>query len=363
MKKQIILFSFIALIALPAWGSDERAGEYEKRADALHARIFSIDTHTDAPTGYCYPGKSRLAIGQVTAEKMREGGLDAAVYSIYYGGKQSCDSTRTEAMAYYDKTYELLMAYMEEHPEYEMARTADDLLRIKKDGRAAFLLGMENGYQLGTDISRIEKLYNGGLRVITFCHNYTQDICDSSTDTLKRWHGLSPFGIEVVAECNRLGIVVDLSHGATESLLDAIHYSKVPVICSHSAVWNIKQIPRNLRDPEIKALAESGGLIQITTGRWCQSNLPKEEVDIEILCDHIVYARSLAGIDHIGFGSDFDGGGGQVGFEDASFCKKLSIALMKRGWSDEDLEKFWGGNFLRVLKEVEEFSRSQGVSK
>ncbi|MDP3398742.1 MAG: membrane dipeptidase, partial [Bacteroidales bacterium] len=180
--------------------------------------------------------------------------------------------------------------------------------------------------------------------------NLNNDICDASMDKASEHNGLSAFGKEVVKEMNRLGIIIDVSHASVKTVLDVVKLSKYPVMASHSGVYSLKNHNRNLRDHEMKAIAQAGGLIQIATGRFFLSELPKDSVTVSHIADHIDYARSLVGIDHIGLGTDFDGGGGVVGLENVSKMKNLTIELLRRGYTPEDLEKFWGANFIRFLK-------------
>jgi microsomal dipeptidase-like Zn-dependent dipeptidase len=152
---------------------------------------------------------------------------------------------------------------------------------------------------------------------------------------------------------NRLGIIVDCSHASASTLYDCLELSTAPVICSHSCVYAIKDHPRNLTDEEIKAIAAKGGVIQVTSGRWALSWQPHAQVNIGCFCDHVEYIRNLVGVEYVGIGTDFDGGGGMNELEDASKMKMITVELMRRGWTDRELELFWGGNFLRVMRAVE----------
>ncbi|MDD3522906.1 MAG: membrane dipeptidase, partial [Bacteroidales bacterium] len=164
--------------------------------------------------------------------------------------------------------------------------------------------------------------------------------------------GLSPFGYQVIQEMNRLGMIVDVSHASRKTCLQAVQASRTPVMASHSGVYNLKETPRNLTDEEILAIAGKGGLIQISIGRYFLSYQPKAEVGLEHLLEHIKYVIDLAGIDHVGIGSDFDGGGGIVGVEDMGKMKAITRALLEQGYSEGDIGNLWGGNVLRLMEEV-----------
>ena len=350
MNRILLLVTAFLTSVFVSYGQDS----YSKRADKLHDKILSVDTHTDAPLVLCHPEKNKAA--QITAANMKAGRLDAAVFALYHG-KSTRDSVgRKKALDYFLSEYDLLQKYMSHHQdEFRLAKSSDDLLRIKKDGKSAYIIGMENGSQLGYDLANVEKFYNLGLRIITLCHNYSNDLCDSSKDDAI-WGGLSDYGEKVVAEMNRLGIIVDVSHAASATVYDCAKVSKTPIIASHSCAYAIKANSRNLKDDEMRAIASTGGLVQVTTYTGFLSYLPKKDVGIKAICDHIEHVRKVVGIDHVGIGTDFDGGGGVVNMEDASKMKNISIELMRRGWSDSDLEKFWGGNFLRVLRQIEEYA-------
>lgn len=323
------------------------------KADSLHRVIFSIDTHNDNAIFANHPDAEDYSVdkGQVSFPMMKQGGLDAAVFAIYLGQKGRTEDSLKMATEYAIREITLFKKYVAAHgDEAEIAYTADDFLRIKKSGKSAVMLGIENGYALGKDIKNVQMFYDMGVRVITLCHNYDNDVCDASRYTKGEWGGLSPFGEEVVREMNRLGMVIDVSHASTETLYDCVKLSTAPVVATHSGVYAIKNHPRNLTDKEMLALSENGGLVQLATGRFFLSNLPKKEVTVKHLVDHIDYAKRLVGADHIGIGTDFDGGGGVVGLENVSKMKNITIEMLSRGYTDEEIKMFWGDNFLRVLR-------------
>jgi membrane dipeptidase len=283
-----------------------------------------------------------------------------------------------------------------------LATTPEDAYRIEKEGKRAAFIGMENGYPIGKDLSLIGEYYDKGVRYITFCHSRDNDICDSSTDTADpEDNGLSEFGKEVVAECNRLGIMIDISHASEKSFFDIIETTKAPIIASHSSARALCDHPRNLTDEQLKALAENGGVIQIcfvysfikeqppnperdaalkalrekygsrrdirdeaeraklyAEYEAIFEKYPGEKTTLEELVDHIDHVVALIGVDHVGIGTDFDGGGGVEGCNDVSEMPNVTEELLRRGYSEEDIRKIWGGNIMRVLSRVIEVSQA-----
>jgi microsomal dipeptidase-like Zn-dependent dipeptidase len=235
----------------------------------------------------------------------------------------------------------------------EIAYSADDLLRIKAAGKRAVLLSLENGYMLGKDIKNVEMFYNLGIRLITLCHFGDNDVCDSANGSKDEWGGLSPFGVEVVKEMNRLGMIIDLSHCSRTTVYDCIKLSKAPIVASHSGVYNYKAIPRNLTDPEMLKIAAKNGYIGLPAGRYFLSHKPKKELSVANIIDHVDYVKNLLGKEYIGIGTDFDGGAGVPGFENMSKMKEITKEMLRRGYTDEEIECFWGKNFIRVFKAVE----------
>ena len=257
-------------------------------------------------------------------------------------------------------------------------------------------IGVENGYPIGHDLGMIQEFYDLGARYITLCHTRNNDICDSSTDKKGPDHdGLSEFGEEVVQEMNRIGMIVDVSHISDSAYYDVLKTSKAPVIASHSSVRAICDNPRNFSDDMLYALKENGGVIQIcilsdyvktpppyperdsafaalrekynhfeglseeeyhkAVMEWRETDkkYPKELATVSDVVDHIEYVINKIGVDYVGIGTDFDGGGGVNGCKDVSEMKNITIELLKRGYTKEDIKKIWGENFLRVFREVE----------
>ena len=354
MMNKICLFAAAALLALPGFAAqqDDDAA-LERRAQRLHDKILSIDTHTDTALELV---RDSVDLSRVQADfaKLREGRVDCCFYPIFVDQGPLDDASRQKAYEWTVGKMKAIRAYIEARPrEARIALTADDIVRNKKRHRLSLVMGIENGYPIGKDLAKLQKFYDLGARIITLSHNYDNDICDASRYPQHTWGGLSPFGKELVREMNRLGMIVDCSHASTETLYDCLALSTAPVICSHSCVYTIKDHPRNLTDDEIRAIAAKGGVIQVTTGRWALSWLPHAEVNVGTFCDHVEYIRNLVGVEYVGIGTDFDGGGGMNGLEDASKMKDITVELLRRGWTDRELELFWGGNFLRVMRAVE----------
>jgi len=410
---------FILTTALSAIGLSATAGlkspmffisednKLKKRAQKIHTKILTLDSHCDTPLNLVYR-KLNLAERhdahksgtKVDYPRMKEGGLDASFFAVFLGqGKRDAESNKKvkeKALT----IFEAIHKSVKENPDLvELATNYDDAHRIEKLGKRAIYIGIENGYPIGMDIKNIEEFYKLGARYITLCHSSNNDICDSSTDEDGAEHdGVSKFGKEVVKEMNRLGIMVDISHVSDKSFYDAVKLSKTPVIASHSSARAICDHPRNMTDDMLKTLAENGGVAQLcvlnsyiktppenpereaaldalrkkynnfkdltdeesanATKDWhkFQKDFPEKLATVADAVDHIDHMVKVAGIDHVGIGTDFDGGGGIDGFFDISEAGNLTYELVKRGYSKKDIGKIWGGNFLRVFKQVQEYA-------
>jgi len=370
-----------------------------KKADKIHEAVLTVDTHTDTPLRFNRPG---FDIGKWNDEgcvdfpRMKAGGLNAVFFAVYVGQGPRTEEGNANAYNRAVNMYEAVHANVNKYPEMaEIALTPGDAYRLKKEGKLAIYIGMENGYPLAKDLSRIEEFYNQGMRYITLSHSGNNDICDSSSDRNGPEHGgLSEFGKEVVAEMNRLGVIVDVSHISDASFFDVIETSKAPVIASHSSVRALCESPRNLSDEMLLALKENGGVIQICIlSSYLVPSAPNPELDakyaeiraryeamgeltddqrrqmsgelsvarrqlaklatVSDAVDHIDHVVQVIGIDHVGIGTDFDGGGGIEGVRTVDEMKNITIELVRRGYSKKDIEKIWGGNFMRVFREVE----------
>ena len=356
-KRYLYIFGFImGLIALCTQGANAQSqalvnNRFVEAANRIHKKYLTIDTHNDTALHINNPdAQYRVTKGQVSFPMMKEGGLDAAIFAIFIGQKERDTKSLDSAINYVTENLERFRRYVENYKGVSIAYNSQDLIRNKENGVTSVMLAIENGYAIGKDISNLEKFRDMGVRAITLCHNLNNDICDASMDKAPEHNGLSEFGVEVIKEMNRLGLIIDLSHASTKTLFDVLEVSSKPVVATHSGVYAIKNHNRNLKDQEIKAIAKKGGLIQVATGRFFLSELPKDSVTVSHIADHIDYVKNLVGIDHVGLGTDFDGGGGVVGMENASKMKNLTIELLRRGYSEEELAKFWGGNFIRFLK-------------
>lgn len=365
MKKLVLILAAQFLFVASFAQTDE---QYMKKADEIHKKYLTIDTHNDTAMYLNHPDGEdwSVAKGQVSFSKMKEGGLDAAFFAIFLDQGPLRESSRDSVYKYAMEEIMLFKKYVADHSdEAAIATSPKELRKLKKEGKKSIvILALENGYGIGTDLDKIDSFYNIGCRYITLCHNYINDICDASRyPSPNDYGGLSEFGEQVIKRMNELGMMVDVSHASTATLYDIIKLSKAPIFASHSAVRAIKDHPRNLTDEEIKAIAATGGVIQVATGRWCLTTAPKSETTVKHLADHIDHIKSLVGPEHIGLGTDFDGGGGMVGFEDCSKMKNLTVELLKRGYTEKELEMFWGGNAIRVWEETIKVAKEMAKGK
>ena len=335
----------------------KKASTY-RHAKELHRKIISIDTHTDSPLDF----KGTYSIGnrgqyQVDIPKMREGYLDAQYLACWVRQGELTPSGRLKAKNRIDDLIESI--YQQVERNYEscgIARTTHDIYKLKSEGEKAFLIGIENGYALGKDINLIEEYFKKGVTYITLCHSINNDICDSSSDKSgPKWNGLSPFGKKVIAEMNRLGILIDLSHASDATFWDVMNLSEVPVFASHSSSRAIYNCDRNLSDEQLRAIAETGGVAQACLVDEFLTSNPKSS-NIEDFMNHLCHMIDVAGIDHVGIGSDFDGGAGVKGCNGDNDLIQITMRLIERGFSDEDIAKIWGGNFLRVLSNAQKYA-------
>lgn len=335
----------------------KKASTY-RHAKELHRKIISIDTHTDSPLDF----NGSYSIGnrgqyQVDIPKMQEGHLDAQYLACWVRQGELSPGGRLKAKNRVDELIENIYQQVERnHESCGIARNAYDIYRLKSEGKKAFLIGIENGYALGKEINLIEEYFNKGVTYITLCHSLNNDICDSSSDKSgPKWNGLSPWGKKVVAEMNRLGIVIDLSHASDATFWDVINLSEAPVLASHSSSRAIYNCDRNLSDDQLRAIAETGGVAQACLVDEFLTANPKSS-NIEDFINHLCHMINVAGIDHVGIGSDFDGGAGVKGCNGDNDLIQITMRLIERGFSDEDIAKIWGRNFLRVLSNVQKYA-------
>lgn len=329
--------------------------ELFRRAKELHKRILSVDTHCDTPLEFKQPGFDigKRETNQVNIPKMEEGMLDAIFFAAYTGQGPRDKASSKKVVDKIEGLIKGIYTQVEQNKEIcDIAYTVDDLIRLKAEGKKAIFIGIENGYGIGKDISNIERFKKMGVNYITLCHTKPNDICDSSSDKAE-WNGLSNFGKEVVKEMNRLGILIDISHTSEKTFFDVIHLSKQPIVASHSSVMALCKHDRNLTDKQMQALAKNGGVVQICLVDLF-INKDRSKASLMDAIDHIDYAVKVAGIDHVGIASDFDGGGGLIGCNGSNDMINITMKLIERGYSDEDIAKIWGKNFLRVLSQVQE---------
>ena len=253
--------------------------------------------------------------------------------------------------AYADNIFDQIESIVAQHSQYiGIAHTPADLWRNKHLGEKSIMLGIENGHALDGKIKNLLHFAERGIVYMTLCHNGDNDICDSARGS-QTHGGLSAFGREVVREMNRLGIMVDLSHAAESSFYDALELSETPIVCSHSSCRALCDHPRNLTDDQMRALAQKGGVMQVTL---YNGFLVKDgEATIEDAMRHLEHAIDVMGIDHVGLGTDFDGDGGIRGLASSSELLNFTRQLLARGYSEADIQKLWGGNFLRVMNDVQ----------
>jgi membrane dipeptidase len=403
MRNISLLVGLAAALLLLSGCSDSEKRIIEK-ASEIHRSILTLDSHTDTPLQLGREGfdisqrnNPHKRGGKLDFPRMEEGGLDAAFFAVFLGQGQRNPEAYQNAMERADRIFEMVHTMLEENDaQAELALTSDDAYRLKDAGKRAIYLGLENGYPLGLDVSLVQKYYNLGARYITLCHTRNNDICDSSTDPDGPEHdGLSEFGKKVIKEMNRIGMMVDVSHISDQAFYDVLEITTAPVVASHSNARAICNHPRNLDDDMLLALKENGGVIQLCLlGSYVKEmepnlekdaarrllrekynnfeNLSDEEMDkareewhainqkypdelatVSDLVDHLDHIVNLTGIDFVGIGSDFDGGGALEDCYDVSQMGNITLELVRRGYSKKDIEKIWAGNLMRVFRQVE----------
>jgi len=369
--KRLSSLSLVALLIIFVGCSEQPITEQQiiSRAKAIHKKALTLDTHVDIPgaqyaTESLDPGIDNPKL-KCDLVKMNKGGVDGVFLAVFVGQKkrdaEGYKNAYESAMVKFEAIHRLAEKM---YPDRcELATSPGEVERIAKTGKRVIMIGIENGFAIGKDLSNVERFYNLGARYITLSHNGHNDICDSCNPRKKlgdketEHNGLSEFGKKVVAEMNRLGIIADVSHISVESFYDLINVSKAPIIASHSGCRALAEHSRNLDDEQLKALAQNGGVIQVVAlGGFLKLGSPPP-ADVKIYVDHIDHAVKVAGIEHVGIGTDFDGGGGIAGFNDHSEALNVTIELVRRGYSEEDISKIWGANFLRVWREVEKVAQ------
>ena len=330
-------------------------GEARSYAEAreLHKRILTLDTHCDTPMKIDQQIRFDHRDPRILVDlhKMTEGHLDATIMVAYLRQLERDNSSLDAAFAKAERLLTEIEAMVADNRHsVGIAYTPDDLYRLKREGRRALMLGIENGYAIGDDISRIEHFRRRGVVYMTLCHNGDNDLCDSARGNAEHG-GLSDLGRKAIHEMNRVGMMVDLSHAAESSFYQAIETSCTPIVCSHSSARALCDHPRNLTDDQLRILATSGGVVQTCL---YDGFLRKEGgATIDDAVKHICHMVDIAGIDHVGIGTDFDGDGGIIGCADASEVINLTRRLLAEGFTEGDITKLWGGNFLRVMRIVQ----------
>ena len=397
----------------PATGARKQGATSEaaldRRARRLHEEAIVVDTHNDITSPMVDEGFDLSSPGDdpkakikthTDLRRMKAGGLDAEFFAVYVG-REFVDKKPAEGGGAARRALDIIDAVysqVQRHPEaLEMAYTSRDIRRIARSGRIAALMGIEGGHAIEDSLRTLRMFYRLGVRYMTLTHTNTNDWADSSGDiddkSVKHHNGLTDFGRQVVTEMNRLGMMVDVSHVADKTFFDVIETSRAPVIASHSSARALADHPRNMTDDMLKAVARNGGVVMINfydgfldsrkaelamrtrvkqedlskqfptdpqrvrdeITKWREANDPGK-TPLSVLIDHIDHVAKVAGIDNVGIGSDFDGvplTGVPAGMEDISKLPSITVELMKRGYSDGDIKKVLGENFLRVMLKVE----------
>lgn len=335
-----------------------------RSAHEVHDRVLTLDTHCDTPMffpqGIHFEQRDPRVL--VDLHKMTEGRQDATIMVAYLpqpsAGEVFSDKVEFNVQGpteYADLIFGKIEAIVQQNSRYlGIARTPADLRENKRHGRKSIMLGIENGLALGGQLQNVEHFANRGVVYITLCHNGDNDLCDSARGN-NTHGGISKFGEQVIGEMNRLGLMVDLSHAAEKSFYDALDISQTPIVCSHSSCRALCDHPRNLTDDQMRQLALHGGVMQVTL---YNGFLVKDgEATILDAIAHLEHAISVMGIDHVGLGTDFDGDGGIRGLRDSSELLQFTRRLLANRYAESDIQKIWGGNFLRVMSQVQKDRR------
>jgi membrane dipeptidase len=440
------LIGVVIIVASAAAAPQDQ--ELVARARGIHDRVITLDTHNDIdPNNFTRECNYTMRLtNQVNLPKMKEGGLDVSFMIVYVGQSNPPQVADAFQPAGYDRAYKAALAkfnavhHLTEDlapNDIELALTAADVTRIAKSGKKVAVIGIENGYPLGTDIKRVKEFWQRGGRYMSLAHNGHNQLADSHTgeaDNTWRWGGLSPLGRQAIEEMNKWGIMVDVSHPSKGSMMQMIGLSKAPVIASHSSVRKLANQTRNMDDEQLTAMKTNGGVVQINAvASFIKADPPQRGPAVESLrqefgltsgrggagapqanssrrcsvegsaapaasggrgangletlsadrraaferrmadldrqspsaghatvkdyVDHIDYVVKLIGIDHVGIASDFDGGGGVEGWNSAAETFNVTLELVRRGYTEEQIGKIWSGNLLRVWSEVEKIAK------
>ena len=385
----------------------ETEEELIERAIKIHKKVLTLDTHADTPLRMIEPGfdmskrhDPNETGSKVDYPRMKEGDLDAIFFAAFVAQDIRNDDGNSRAKALCIQMIDSILVSIERNSEIVgLALNPQDAYSLEKEDKRAIYIGIENGYPIGDDLTNVEAYYNKGVRYITLVHSSNNDLADSATDPNGAEHdGISDFGSRVVNEMNRLGVMVDVSHGSDSVFYDAIKLSKAPIIATHSNARAVTNHKRNMTDEMLKLMAKNGGVVQLTMlssylrdtpqnikrdsaidsirsnmkpidkmsdeekvalrAKYQEINekYPNPPATVKDVVDHIDHIIKIAGINHVGIGCDFDGGGGIEGVFDASEVMNITIELVRRGYTEEQIEKIWGGNLIRVFKDVQAIS-------
>lgn len=332
----------------------------------IHKEIITLDTHCDINLKN-FTNQNNYTVNtdsQVNLPKMINGGLDVAWFIVFTGqgslNKNGYKRAYKNAIDKFEAIHRLVEEYAPD--QIELALSEEDVYRINAKGKKIAMIGVENAYPLGEDLSNIEKFYNLGARYMSLAHNGHSQFSDSNTgeeDNIWMHNGLSDKGKEAILEMNRIGIMIDVSHPSKEAIRQMIEISNAPVIASHSSARSLCNHSRNLDDEQLDWIKKNGGVVQtVALAGYLRDDISTELVSVKDLVDHIDYMVKRIGIDHVGISSDFDGGGGIKGWSDASETFNVTKELLKRGYTKEEISKIWSGNLLRVLTEVTEIAKN-----
>ena len=414
IKNHLCLFVFLSLClgcnenVLKRIYGTETESELIERALLIHKKVLTLDTHADTPLRMIEPGFSMSdrhdpneTGSKVDYPRMIEGGLDAIFFAAFVAQDIRNDKGNFRAKTLCVQMIDSILSSIQQNSDdVGLALNPEDAYSLEKEGKRAIYIGIENGYPIGEDLSNIETYYKKGVRYITLVHSSNNDLADSATDPAGPEHnGISEFGSKVVKEMNRLGIMVDVSHGSDAVFYDAIKISKAPIIATHSNARSVTNHKRNMTDDMLKLIAKNGGVVQLTMlSNYLRDPVPNitaeklkkellsnikspdqittleretmrkrlNEIDdkypiamanLKNVVDHIDHIINVAGIDHVGIGCDFDGGGGIDGVFDVSQVMNITIELVKRGYNEDQIAKIWGGNLIRVFSEVQTIAR------
>lgn len=339
------------MMPLFSWLVNESASF--KEAKRLHSHMLTLDSHCDTPMFFnqSIDFASRDPKIRVDLHKMTEGHLDATIMVAYLKQQELTEEALTAATAQADHILDEIEAMVAKNSPYvDLAQTPADLYRLKAEGKKAIMLGIENGYAIGNDIHNVERFHNRGVVYMTLCHNGNNHLCGSAKYN-DEGLGVTAFGAQVIQEMNRVGMMVDISHAGEQTFFDALEISNKPLVASHSSARTLCNHPRNLTDEQLKALARQGGVAQVTL----YSGFLREEGTATIIdaINHLNHMVNIMGIEHVGIGTDFDGDGGIIGCASASELINFTRCLLEERYSTEDIRRIWGGNFLRVMAEVQ----------